>query len=170
MQNTFSFILGVIVVLVVAAGGFWYFGKKDAAPARPSENGAVEQNMPELNSPQTPEMVVTGTEASPDASVSPSAEAPNQVPQVATITYTDGGFSPKTIEIKVGETVKFANESSRSMWVASAPHPTHTNYPEFDQKTAVDKGTSYEFTFTKAGTWKYHNHKSTSDSGTVVVK
>jgi plastocyanin len=56
------------------------------------------------------------------------------------------------------------------MWVASASHPNHTVYPEFDEKTSVKKGSSYLFTFDKVGSWGYHNHTRASDFGKVIVK
>jgi len=86
------------------------------------------------------------------------------------VTYTDSGFSPNNLIIKNGQTVTFKNESSGEMWVASAPHPTHTDYPEFDAKKSYASGQSYTFNFTKAGTWKYHNHKNPSNFGSVTVE
>lgn len=181
MKNTFSFILGIIVVLLLAVGGYMYFGGQDDISAPAEENAAVEQEMPGGNSPETPEMISVpgGSEnVSSDSSNSSKPSGSEQkgdatmetAKQPTVVTYTGDGFSPSSVTIKVGDVVKFVNGSSLAMWVASAPHPSHTNYPEFDQKTAVDKGMSYEFTFTKAGTWKYHNHRSASDSGTVIVK
>lgn len=85
------------------------------------------------------------------------------------VTYTDTGFAPKPLTVKKGTTVTFVNESSRGMWVASAAHPTHQLLPGFDQLSQVAKGGSYEYTFIKVGTWTYHNHISTSDTGSVVV-
>ena len=66
------------------------------------------------------------------------------------------------------------------MWVASAQHPTHTAYAgtslsqhcddatdtSFDQ---CKSGSSYSFTFNKAGTWAYHNHSNSSHFGRVLV-
>ena len=100
------------------------------------------------------------------------------------VTYGNAGYSPKTITIKIGETITFKNESSRNVWTASALHPTHTTYSgtstqqhcpdlsntSFDQCTGSSAGDSWSFTFTKTGSWKYHNHLNSSDSGTVVVK
>jgi plastocyanin len=86
------------------------------------------------------------------------------------VTYSDSGFSPASITVKVGDTVTFKNQSGKSMWVASAPHPTHTAYPEFDAKKGVAMGESYMFTFTKAGTWEYHNHLNPTSFGTIVVE
>lgn len=84
--------------------------------------------------------------------------------------YTDKGFSPSSLEIKAGETVQFVNNSSGGMWAASGPHPDHTAYPEFDPKRNIPSGEIYEFTFTRIGEWKYHNHTKAGMYGTVIVK
>ncbi|MFA5933835.1 MAG: hypothetical protein WC795_01250 [Candidatus Paceibacterota bacterium] len=86
------------------------------------------------------------------------------------VTYTDNGFSPGVLTVAIGTKVKFINESNGGMWVASAPHPTHTALPGFDEKMAVQKGGTYEYTFTKEGTWKYHNHVSANHYGSIIVK
>ena len=89
--------------------------------------------------------------------------------QTATITYSDTGFSPQSLTVKMGTPVTFINNSSGPMWVASAPHPQHTDYPEFNQLKSVEKGGEYTFTFDKVGTWKYHNHMNASSFGSVTV-
>jgi len=86
------------------------------------------------------------------------------------ITYSDSGFSPNTITVEQGTTVTFLNQSSGQMWVASSVHPTHQDYPGFDQLKGVGTGEKYTFIFDKVGTWKYHNHLSSSNIGTVVVQ
>lgn len=94
------------------------------------------------------------------------------------ITYTDTGYSPNTLQVKVGTTVTFKNGSSRSMWVASGVHPTHRLYPTtggclgstFDACRGIQPGDSWPFTFDIAGTWKYHNHLKPSDAGTIIVE
>ena len=87
-----------------------------------------------------------------------------------TITYTDSGFSPTALTIKVGDTVVFKNNGGEDFWPASGPHPTHTNYPEFDAKKAISSGGSYSFTFTRTGSWKYHNHLNPGSTGTITVQ
>lgn len=82
---------------------------------------------------------------------------------------TTQGFEPKEITIQKGETVVFVNEAPEDRWPASNIHPTHEIYPEFDPKTKVAPGKSWQFTFDKAGTWKYHDHLIPTDSGTVTV-
>lgn len=85
------------------------------------------------------------------------------------VTYTDNGFQPSELRIKAGSTVVFTNASTGSMWVASNMHPTHQLLPGFDQKRSVEKGGTYEYTFTKVGTWKYHNHVKPEVTATVIV-
>ena len=86
------------------------------------------------------------------------------------VTYTDIGFSPKTITIQKGQAVTFVNQSSGSLWVASDNHPIHTIYPAFDEKASVGKGASWSFAFDKVGSWGYHNHKQSSKTGVVIVQ
>lgn len=86
------------------------------------------------------------------------------------VTYTDGGFNPAVLTVGEGDTVRFLNDSSRSMWVASNPHPTHTIYPEFEQSSSSGPGDFYEFTFDRAGSWGYHNHTFELHGGTVIVE
>lgn len=95
-----------------------------------------------------------------------------------TIIYTDNGFSPALSTIRVGDVVTFENRSLRSMWVASALHPTHGLYPipggcigsAFDACEGIDSGFSWSFTFNEKGTWKYHNHLDARFTGTIVVE
>lgn len=86
------------------------------------------------------------------------------------VTYTDAGFSPSNIEINIGDTVIFTNDSGHKMWVASAQHPTHRVYSEFDDRKGIANGEIYEFVFEKSGTWGYHNHVRAGSTGKVVVK
>lgn len=87
-----------------------------------------------------------------------------------TVTYLDSGFAPKSITVKVGTTVIWKNTGNKTMRVASAVHPTHQELPGFDQLQTVGNGGSYSYTFTKAGTWKYHSHVSPGETGTVIVE
>jgi plastocyanin len=90
-------------------------------------------------------------------------------PQTHTVTLTDEGYSPKAITIFAGDTIKFTNSSNMRMWTASDPHPTHTDYIGFDEKKADPSGASWEFKFTKPGTWNYHNHLNSIFRGSVTV-
>ena len=94
------------------------------------------------------------------------------------------GFSPKEITIFEGETVMFKNESAREMWPATAIHPTHTIYPGssilkcggaekiriFDSCQAVAQGESWSFVFGEVGSWRYHDHLQTRQTGKIIVE
>lgn len=87
-----------------------------------------------------------------------------------TVLYTESGFSPQVLHIKQGESVTFKNETTGDMWVASNPHPTHTDLSSFDAQKGMGQGRTYIYTFNKIGTWGYHNHANAQHTGTIVVE
>lgn len=88
----------------------------------------------------------------------------------STVIYTNEGFNPAELTVKNGTTVTFVNQSDAKMWVASANHPSHLLYPEFDEKVSVANGGSYSFTFSKVGTHPYHNHVLLGKYGKIIVE
>ena len=91
------------------------------------------------------------------------------IPGANVITYSESGFSPNPITVKVGEKVEFKNNSSANIQVNSAVHPTHQLYPELNIGVIAPNETK-SVTFSKAGTYKYHNHLNTSQTGQIVVE
>jgi len=85
------------------------------------------------------------------------------------ITYTDNGFQPSFLAVRVNDIVKFRNQSTVGMWIASNPHPTHSDYPELDQRASVNAGGEYTFTFKKVGVWGFHNHIKLSTQAVISV-
>lgn len=150
-------------ILVVGIG--WYFSKNDSPTFSPDQNLAVSPS--------------EQADAVPDPDE--HADVPPRAPMTATVIYGPDGFSPATVTIKKGDAVTFTNQGGGKMWVASDIHPTHEGYsgttknqhcPDtagaaFDQCSV---GTTYSFTFQKAGAWPYHNHARSSDGGMIIVK
>lgn len=95
----------------------------------------------------------------------------NQPVQTGTveISATNQGFVPNNVTIKKGSTVKFINNSSKDIWPASTPHPTHTDYPGFDPKQSIVPGQTWSFTFDQVGTWGLHDHLNPARRGTITV-
>lgn len=148
-----------LFVLVVGVGVGWYvLGGK-------STQEGTSQQMPVPATTGVEEAVVITDEAT---TAGESMEKGGVMTKV-TVAYTDSGYSPKEVTIKAGTAVVFVNQSSVGMWTASAVHPTHQLLPGFDQLKEVAKGGTYEYTFEKVGTWKYHNHLKATDFGSVVV-
>jgi plastocyanin len=140
-------ILGVIVVIVVVAGAIFYMNK---------DNPTDGTQTPSPTPSQTP---------SPQPTPSPSSTQP----QTHEISMTDAAYAPSALTVKKGDTVKFTNNGTKANWPASAPHPTHTDYPEFDPKVGVAVGQSWSFTFTKTGTWRFHDHLNPTRFGSITV-
>jgi plastocyanin len=149
----------LIVVVIVLIGAWFAFGRTE--------------DMPLETATTTPTTVLNDTTAAPGG-------------ETVTVTYTDEGFSPQTVTVAVGDTVRFVNNSGSEMWVAADEHPTHTSYDgtptrdhcadgvnttgSFDQCARVGAGTSWSYTFTKAGSFDYHNHARAADGGTITVQ
>lgn len=156
-MNTTSWILGVVAVLIIGLGAWWYTSRQ--APTAPAQ------------------LAASGTDANmPDDGVLTE-------PKTVTVLYGSDGFSPSTMTVKQGDTVTFVNNKGGSMWVASAPHPGHAGYDGTDRAThcaagyagatpfdQCAAGVTYSFTFNKAGMWKYHNHDNSSNFGAVIVQ
>ena len=99
----------------------------------------------------------------------PEPQAASSVQQTG-VMITASGFEPGELKIKKGTAVTFYNQDTKSRWPASAPHPTHTDYPEFDPKQPLPLGQSWSFTFEKTGTWKYHDHLNPTYRGTIIIE
>lgn len=166
----------LVVVVVIAVLGGWYFFST-SAPA-PVPTGQTQTNQSPDDPDYTPSADTSGVSASADVGI--GIGDASVAPMSVAVIYGADGFSPKEVTVKVGGTVTWTNQGGGDMWVATAVHPTHSAYSgttlsshcddatdtSFDQ---CKKGSSYSFTFTKLGTWRYHNHAQASDSGSVVV-
>lgn len=149
MNNKNYLVGGVIAVVVISAGYFFWQGYSKPSTEMQTTNTATT----EISPTQTSQATTSG-----------------KVTAKTTVNYSDSGFTPNNITVKVGETVTWSNQSSATMWVASNPHPTHTDLLGFDELASADRGGTYSYTFTKVGNWGYHNHLSPSDKGVVTVQ
>lgn len=116
---------------------------------------------PASTSTDTPQQTQTTT-----PTTNPGAE---EQEAAATIVYMDSGFEPSTITVKSGDTVRIENKSSMPLSFNSDDHPSHTKQSELNIGD-VPKGGSREFVVTKVGTWGYHNHENSTDTGTIKVE
>jgi plastocyanin len=132
----------------------------DDPPAAPAE--------PAATTPAAP--APTATEPRPakaDASDEPAKTRDLSAP-VARATASDSvtiknfAFSPSTITVNVGDTIKWTNQDS-------APHTATAKDGSFDTGN-LDKGDSGSHTFSKVGTFAYICSVHPSMKATVVVK
>ncbi len=134
-------IIGILLVVVVVGGYFLLKGKNYTQPQVDTTTNTAQ-----------PSQATQATQISANS-----------------VEYASGGFSPSSITVKKGTTVTWTNKDTDPVWVASNPHPTHTDLPGFDAKKQVQPNETYSFTFEKVGNWGYHNHMNPSQGGTVVV-
>jgi plastocyanin len=77
------------------------------------------------------------------------------------IEIEDFAFTPATVEVKVGTTVKWGNKDGVRHTI-TADDGTWGSGP-------LNKGDKFSFTFTQAGTYTYHCSPHPSMKGTIVV-
>jgi len=149
-----NIIIAVIVILL--AGGVWFFvSGSDAEELEDDGALTTSQTLPGIEADEGVDMIVEGED--------------NDVVE-ALVSYIGEGFDPEILgPITVGTTVRFFNESSSEVWVASDNHPTHQVLPEFDSLAGIGTNEFYEFTFDEVGEWTYHNHLNSSQTGTIQV-
>ena len=169
MSRAMVWTIGIIIVVVV--GGLIAF--QATAPQDDSllpvtisptvdeeENGLGVLPVGTLGATDTTETEYTSPTVSPTAATTTNA----------VVNMSDTSFSPSTLTVAVGTTVTFTNNGQGNHWPASDPHPTHTGLAGFDAKQGLATGESYSFTFTKAGTFGYHDHLNPSLRGTITVQ
>jgi plastocyanin len=78
------------------------------------------------------------------------------------VIMTNRSYNPATVTIKVGDKVTWVNQDAPQ-------HDVVADNGEFNSQL-FDKGQSFSFTFTKAGTYPYHCSIHPGMTGTVVVQ
>src|SRR3569623_38101 len=169
-MKTSTVVIIIIAILVLAGGAWWYTQNNTAAPSTQTTT-INNANGGDYTQP-------TDTTAS-----STTASTPPAAPKTVTVSYSAStGFSPKTVTINAGDTVMFSATDGQ-MWIGSDEHPSHTEYDGTSRSThcaagytgpapfdECKTGSAYSFTFTKAGTFDYHNHMAPQNTGVVMVK
>lgn len=160
-------LIGLVVLAVGVGVGWFVLQGNNTTKQEGTKSIDVGKNMPVPESPAVTQTMVESTTGAEQGTEKGGVRLSDIAGSI--VTYTDTGFAPATVTVKKGTTVTFVNGSTKSMWVASAVHPTHQLLPGFDQLKSVAKNGMYEYTFAKVGTWKYHNHMNASDTGSVIV-
>ncbi len=163
-MNRTTYLVIIIVLLIVLAGAFAMTNRQPVATTSPIPTTAATT---ELAPPPIIDQSATINSPSPQATATTSSSATSQS---STVSYNGSAFTPAILTVTSDTTVTFKNNSTTAMWVASDPHPTHTGLPGFDAKHNIAPGGTYTFTFTKVGTFGYHDHLNDAATGTIVVQ
>jgi plastocyanin len=102
---------------------------------------------------------------SSSAGTSTNASSSSQTPTSGTINIKNMIFTPSQISVQKGGTVTWTNNDNT----------THTVVDDLNNVGGpnsgdIAPGSSYSFTFTKAGSYQYHCRIHPSMRGTIVVK
>src|SRR5579864_3483727 len=108
-----KYFLIALVLVILIGGGYFIFKGQNSAQPQPSTSTQNTQQSPQPTSMKSQPSTAT---ASGNA-----------------VSYTANGFEPHSLTIKAGQTVTWTDKDSDDLWVASNPHPTHTDYPGFDE-------------------------------------
>jgi len=95
---------------------------------------------------------------------------PSRQPRLYTVYYSLGVFSPTNIRIHVGDSVKFQNDGNSPIHIVSARSEVGLELAGFDSVNDIPPKSSFTFSFTKPGTFGYHNSKNPNEKGTVIVR
>jgi len=170
--------IGLIIGALIIIGGAWYL-------FTPHSTQAPTTSIATTTDEGTPRATNKG-EATTVTTVTTSTTTAAVPGKLFTVTYTKNGFNPQSFSVQIGTKVTWVNNSTQQLWVAVASHPDHTSYDGstramhcvmdkptssaiFDECAPINPGESWSFTFTKLGSWSFHNHLSPNDEGMVTV-
>lgn len=172
-MNKNMLLVGLGAVILIAAGILYFKDKLEPlAVVEPANDAQEQQTVTPTSTPQS------GTDQGGEGMDLGGSVDIGGAPD-AVISFTSNGYEPSMVTVKRGDTVRFVNNSTLDTWPASANHPTHTVYPQksaddclgstFDACRGLKPGESWDFTFTEAGTWGFHDHLHANRRGSVVV-
>lgn len=120
------------------------------------ENGASEERVTPAGEPVAPaeEPVAPNPEETPEL---PIGDGEN-----VEVVIENNAYSPETVDISTGDTVRWTNLDSTTHTVTG----TGTNFGSEN----LNQGDSYEFLFTDPGTYEYYCRIHPSMNGTVIVE
>lgn len=87
--------------------------------------------------------------------------------KVYTVYYTSGVFSPTNLQINIGDTVRFSNDSLVPVRIKA---DEGSEVLSFDSVSDIPPGGIFSHTFTNRGIFDYRNGRKPEQKGTIIVK
>lgn len=165
MSNKILYAVVAVIVILIVGGVVYSQSKQTNAPEASNYVNSNQEQTSQAN-PETN----TGNNNEAQGTLSDANSMEDTQAAIHQISFDGKAYTPNNITIKNGDIVVFKNNSDKDFWPASAPHPTHTAYPEFDAKAAVAPGKIFQFKFTKPGKWGFHDHLTPTAFGSVTVE
>ena len=109
-------------------------------------------------------LMVTACGSSTPSSPSPGGGGGSN--SSTTITITSSGVSPKSVTVPLGTRVTFLNNDSRAHFMASNPHPEHTDCPAINDVGTLQPGQNrLTGNLTVTRTCGFHDHDNPTNTG-----
>jgi plastocyanin len=89
--------------------------------------------------------------------------------KVAEIHITASGFQPSSINITPGTKIIWTNNDKAIHQVASNPYPGDNDLPGMKSEI-LNNGQTFEYTFTKEGSFSYHDDLNPTTNANVEVR
>lgn len=138
-----------IVIVVVILGYFLYYGGNRT----PSSSYPVSQ-------PQTTTQIQPPTQQ-PNVTPAPADQQPAQ-PTATEVIISNFAFSPQTLTVIAGATVKWTNNDSVTHTIVSDSNMFNSGN--------IAPGQSFQFSFKNPGTYSYHCSIHPNMTGSIIVK
>jgi len=161
-----------ILITIVAAliiGGMWFYlnpgsmTNDEAGEQTSSENTNTDQSTPTANTSTGQTKTTNTTQSAPKTTV-------NTTPvTLGIIEYTNAGFSPTTLSVRVTGVIRFVNKSDKAMRVTGFRIGEDQYTTVFDSEKSVPRGGTFEFNVPQAGVWSYKNVNYESHTGVFVA-
>jgi len=170
ISKTVSYSIIIFAITIFLGSAFYFFAIFDIESEEKKLGGnilprstsvlPVPEEKPESEPQPVPEPE-SKPEEKPESEPQPVPEPepkPEEISRVYIVSIERGGFNPKLVTIKVGDTIRWVNNNSKLHWPASDPHPTHTGLPDFDPFADLLPGESFSYIFKETGAFSYHDH------------
>ena|SRR3989344_5789641 len=125
----------------------------------------AEEASPQAALPESEPNASMESSKAPASAPKPAASAPAPVttqPETREITIASFAFSPASVTVKAGTTVKWTNNDP--------PHSIVSSDGKFTGSSVLSNGGSYQFKFDKPGTYNYICGLHPSMSGQIIVQ
>jgi plastocyanin len=89
----------------------------------------------------------------------------------ALVSVNESGFTPATLSVESGTQVTWVNAGKKPHQISADPYPSNNSIAGFNSYEVLQKGDSYSFTFSSAGTYHLHDNLNPLKlHSTVIVK
>lgn len=163
-MNQYQLIGLVVLGLALVLAGLTFWPLAGSPPTAVDEASLSENDVGSLPNPTAPKQSTPQQPAGAGARVFVNGF------YVTTIVLTDQGFSPRMVEIRKGEEVRFVNRSTNTqMHIVADERTSSLYYRSINQSKTVARGGEYQLGLPELGIFNYYNLNS-NDTGQIIVK